>query len=216
MRFRLLLGIAALAAGAACGHDFWLDAEPLRPEAGASVTVWIRGGHYFPESAIALADRLIAALTVESPGGAAQPLTTAMENKERRGAFVADAARLHRLSLVIQQPRQPVPAAWAHAYVVPRGADTDPATYAAGTGLEIVPRTRLETIAANQPAMFEVLRNGQPVAARIEFVAAAGGTGWASAKPEQPAEYVPRKPGRHLAMVADGGQTATLVFEVAP
>lgn len=208
--------VLAWATSSSHAHDFWLDADSLRIENSGPVTVWVRGGHYFPASAIALADRLVAALTVEIPGEAPQSLATEAGSKERRGSFTPDPARLQRLSLVIQQPRQATPTAWARLYIVPVNTATDPATYAAGTGLEIVPRTKLETIAVNTPIAFEVLRDGKPVAARIEFVAAAGGTGWASAKPEKPGEFIARKSGRHLALVSEGGQTATLVFEVSP
>ncbi len=216
MRRLLVPILAMLPAVAALGHDFWLDAGSLRPEGPGPVAIWVRGGHYFPNSAIALADRLIASLTVETPGGESSELQSETTGSERRGTFTPAASQLYRLSLVIQQPRQPAPIAWAHLFIVPAGAATDPAGYAASSGLEIVPRTKLESFAANSPIGFAVLRDGKPLSARIEFVAASGGGGWATAGPDQPAEFTPRGSGRHLARAREDGQTATLVFEVAP
>jgi hypothetical protein len=216
MRILSILALAASAFAPALGHDFWLDAEPIRPEGAGPVTIRVRGGHYFPASAVALADRLIDSIVLEPDGAAPTRINTEAAGHERRGSVEIDAAPLHRVTLQIRQPRKPAPAAWARVFIVPHGAATNPEMYAAGAGLEIVPRAPLETIAVGTAVPFDVLRDGQPIAARIEFVAAAGGASWVEARPPQSAMFTPRKPGRHLALIRAGPQTATLVFEVAP
>ncbi len=203
------------ATGLAHGHDIWIDAEPLRPAAGAEVVLYIRGGHYFPSSAIGLADRLIGSFTAATPM-ASRELTSAPGKNERIARLTIDESTPHRVTLTIKRPPLDEPEAWARLVLVPADGDDRPDAYAEGRGLEIVPRTPLSAARVKTPIAFELLRDGAPVTARIQILAAAGGTTWLDCRSDQPAGFIPRHAGRHLAMAQVGAQSVTLVFEVQP
>lgn len=202
-------------ATAAIAHDFWIDAETLRPTPGSTVAVYIRGGHYFPSSEIALADRLIGDFISEIATGRAT-IASRIEGKQRVATLDIASNEAHRITLQIRRPQQEDPVAWAALYLVPAGAQSDPAAYPRGVGLEIVPRTRIDEARKGIAIPFAVLRDGAPIRAKFQILAAEGGTAWLESKENDPALFTPRKSGRHLALVTDRTQTATLVFEVQP
>jgi hypothetical protein len=196
-------------------HEFWLDASEYRPDTAAEITIYLRGGHYFPASALAPADRVIHRLTATSSAGT-RDLSSTTEKRERRASLVISDPGLHRIDLVLQRPQLEKPDAWARLLLVPSGSTSDPAQYASGKGLEILPLMPIETARVGHSLLINVIRDGIALKARIQIVAAGGGVAWVDSMPEQPAAFTPRKPGRHLATVTDGGQTATLMFDVQP
>lgn len=212
----LLLNVLAWAfTTAAAAHDFWIDAESLRPAPGSTITVYIRGGHYFPSSELALADRLIGEFAVRR-GDADRALDSRIDGKQRIASIDITTHQTHRIALRIRRPQQHDPIAWATLLLIPAGGESDPATYARGSGLEIVPRARIEDARKGHAFPFSILRDGAPIRATFQIQAADGGTTWLESDEHEPALFMPRKSGRHLAIVTDRTQTATLVFEVSP
>ena len=218
-RVPTLLGLltAGLLLGPAGGsaHEFWLDASDLRPAAGAEIAIHVRGGHYFPASALAVADRLIHRFSVTTAAGT-RDLASAAEKRERNARLTLSEPGLHRLDLVIQRPQLEKPEAWARLLVVAGDAASDPADYASGDGLEILPLAPIEQARVGNPVPLKVQNDGTPLQARIQVVPSAGGVAWLDAAPEKAAEFTPRSPGRHLAILTHNGQTSTLVFDVQP
>lgn len=179
------------------------------------MSVSIRGGHYFPSSEIALADRLIGEFVLERANSRAA-LESRIEGKQRIASFRIDSSDTHRIALAVRRPHQEDPMAWATILLAPAGAESDPASYPRRTGLEVVPRERIETARKGVAIPFSILRDGAPIRAKFQIQAAEGGTAWLEAKRDEPALFTPRKSGRHLAIVNDQNQTATFVFEVLP
>lgn len=196
-------------------HDFWLDADTLRPAAGSTVKLFVRGGHYFPSSSVAPSDRVIKSFTV-SAGKESFSIESRTEGRQRTAEITVRDSVTHRVDLVLQRPGTGRPDAYATLFIVPNGAVSDSALYAREEGLEIVPLKPFEAIRRNEPAALEVRQNGKPVSAKIQLLSAEGGSVWVEAGPGRPAEFRPAKAGRYLAQSEVDGQTATLVFEVLP
>lgn len=214
MRYALFLLIALAAQVTA--HDVWLDASSLRPALGETVEIYARGGHYFPSSELAPADRVVFAFTVDRENGD-EPLESQKRGKERLARISIETARVHRVALELRRPNLDRSDAWATLLIVPQGAEHEPAeAYIRGKGLEIVPRESLATARRGQAIAFSVLRDGTAIPARVQILAAERGTTWLDSTEREPAIFTPKKAGRHLALANDGGQTATLVFDVAP
>ena len=211
----LLSAAVLVGPGVSRAHEFWLDASEFRPAVGAEITIHVRGGHYFPATALAPADRVIQRLTATS-GTHTQALASTAEKRERNAGLVVSGPVLHRIDLVLQRPQLEAPEAWARLFLVPSGAASDPALYSSGEGLEILPGTPIEDARVGHALPLEAKREGTSLKARIQIVAAGGGVTWVEAAPGQPAAFTPRKPGRHLATLTDQGQTTTLVFDVLP
>ncbi|MCS6772204.1 MAG: DUF4198 domain-containing protein [Kiritimatiellae bacterium] len=212
---RLVVIALAAAAFSASAHEIWLDAASLRPEPGQPVELFIRCGHYFPASELAVADRLIAAFYAEC-AGAREELASTAEGGQRRALYTAPGGCAARLTLVLKRPHLEEPAHWASLILVPQNAQSEPADYSRGQGLEIVPLARVEDARRNEPFPLAVLRDGIRIRAKVQIMAAEGGTSWVETGADLPSTFSPRKSGRHLAAVSDRGQTATLVFDVSP
>lgn len=211
----LLLAGTLLGPVSGGAHEFWIDASDLRPEPGTEITVHARGGHYFPASALAVADRLIHRFSAATSSGS-RDLASLPDKRERVARLAVSEPVLHRIELVLQRPQLDKPDAWARLLLVPTGAASDPSDYATGEGLEILPMASIESARVDVPLPLRATRDGVPLRARIQVVAAEGGVTWIDAAPEQPAAFTPRKAGRHLAMLTEDGQTASLVFDVQP
>ncbi|HMP74891.1 MAG TPA: hypothetical protein PKE12_01220 [Kiritimatiellia bacterium] len=219
LRTSTLLGLlsvgALLAPTGGSAHEFWLDADSLRPPPDTEIAVYVRSGHYFPASALLLSDRLLRSLTVTDDVGV-RDIPSVADKRERVARLLVRSNGVHRIDLTIQRPQMMKPDAWARLWLVPSGVQSDPTLYTAGQGLELAPRTPIENARVGAPLPISALRDGTPLRARIQIQAAEGGGAWINSTPDEPGEYTPRKSGRHIAIVSDGGQTSTLVFEVSP
>ena len=200
---------------AAAAHDIWIDVEPFTPAAGAESAVTLAGGHYFPASATVVADRLIRRAAVRLPGGGETNLVTTATARQRDGKLAFPVPGTYRMDLVLQKPQLPKPDAWAKAIVQCGSGPADLSAYAVGQGLEIVPRADLSALRPGASLPLEVHNDGVAIAGKLQVMAAAGGTAWLDARPEQPAELTVKKPGRYLVTCERGSQACSLTFIVA-
>ena len=217
--FTRWLGI--LAGGVVCvaavrAHDYWVDAGTLRPHPEEELSVWVTGGHRFPEVELPLNPRLLRDVSLVT----ADRDRTAIEvhvGEDRRHlglVTVPDEPGAYLLEMTIQHPRQERPRYMGRAILVTPGAKTGPSDYAIGHGLEIVPETSLDKFPADGELPLSVLKNGESRSATLTVYPSGERPVVARAAEDHPAR-IAIDPGRkYLVVSAVDRIPVSLVFSV--
>jgi hypothetical protein len=211
---KCLAGVAALFIGAACAdaHDFWVNADSLRPEPGQTVAVQIAGGHHFPQSELILQGRLIREFTVTRHDGTTTPIALNPAGKTHESSLTIDTPGVYLLNLVIQRPQKKEPESLCRAILIPAGGDDQPGAYARNSSLEIVPGKALSQLASGDELPLELRRDGKPMATQFTVCAEKGKPQWIRSTADAPAVLQVKSGTKYLVTAIDGGQTVSLVF----
>jgi len=212
MRLDVLAAAAAILSSPAVAHEYWIVAEPAYPAAGAEIRLTLGSGHAFPKSEILLGEKLLAGTSLSGPAGAA------LAYVPKRGdaawsAVATPAAGAWRAEYALQKPLQDAPVHRSRCLVVSGGKD-DPAAYADGKGIEIVPRRAVSGLRPGDVVPLDLRLDGAPAAGRITVVAEKGGATFLSAGKDRPAEWKAGAPGWYLFGVSHQGRTFSLSFRV--
>ncbi len=214
----MLFGLALLAPAGARAHDYWADADTLRPAPGSALNVWVTGGHDFPEVELALRADLLREVVLVAPDRTRTEIAVkAGEDKRHLGSVAIPAEPgVHLLEMVIQHPRQKQPRYVGRAILVVPGADAAPAAYATGHGAEIVPEAALDRLPADGKLPVSVRQNGEPVSATLTVYPAGGKPTVVRTAPGKPGQ-VSVEPGRKYLVVSSVNRLpVSLVFSVEP
>ncbi len=213
--------LAALAAALpisvpARAHDYWADAETLRPKPGAALNVWVAGGHDFPDAELALQARLLREVSLVGPDRKRSAISVEVAADKRHKGSVAlpEAAGVHLLDMVIQNPRRKQPQYVGRAILLAAGDDAPPAAYALGEGLEIVPQASLARLPADGQLPVSMHKDGQPVAAALTVYPAGGKPSTGRATAERPALITVEAGRKYLITTRVGRVSVSLVFQV--
>lgn len=217
-RTACVLGAAAWCAAPlrAQAHEHWITAGSFYPPVGATVTVAVCSGHYFPASSFALGDAVLAEVALVQPDGTRKPLSTTPSDKERTGAATLSAPGPHLAVMVLTRPRLASPIYEARAILIANGHPDDPAAYALGQGLELVPLEPVSVMNPGAALPLSLRLDGKPIAGSLSVTAADGRTDVLNIRPDSPARLRIRKVGIHLVTASVGGRGCSLVFEVRP
>ncbi len=209
--------ILAAAAGTllsvpAVAHEHWILAEPAYPQAGAEVRLTLGSGHSFPASEIVLGEKLLVGTAMSGPAGAPVPYEPA-RGETAWGAVATPTAGTWRAEYALQKPMQDAPLHRSRCLVVAGGKD-DPAAYADGKGIEIVPRRAVSGLKPGDRVPLDLRLDGAPASGRITVAPERGGVSFLSAAKDRPAELKVGSPGWYLLGVSHQGRTFTLTFHV--
>lgn len=213
-RINPAVGVALVVSASAMAHEHWMLAEPAAPAAGAAVSVSICSGHAFPKSGILLAERLLDGVALAGPDA----VSIAMKPESRHGVWAATvtppAPGVWRAEFSLRRPQQDEPIHRSRCLVIAGGKD-DPAAYAGGQGIEIVPKMAVSALKPGDVLPLEIRIDGAPAAGKITAMPEKGSVSFLSAGKERPAELKIAASGWYLLGVSHQGRTFTLTFAVA-
>jgi hypothetical protein len=129
MRRLYAVSVAALLISVpARAHDYWADAETLRPTPGAALDVWVAGGHAFPDAELALSPRLLRKVSLVGPDRrrGAVSVEVAADKRHKGSVALPDAPGVYLLDMVIQNPRHKQPQYVGRALLLAAGDEAPP------------------------------------------------------------------------------------------
>ncbi len=143
-------------------HENWLMTDQFITAPGETVTVYLCGGHYFPESGFAVKDKLVYKTYFIAPGGDTTAFKTTVDGRRRRGEITIAEKGTYQVVAVLKRPQKKEPEYWTKAVIV-SGGKTEPVNYASGKGLEIVPETGISKLNPGDSLPLRILYNNTPV-----------------------------------------------------
>lgn len=218
MTLRHILMFAAslwLCVPTAPAHDYWLIARPAMPEPGESVSLELTGGHRFPGSEIAVAERMLHQLEIIGPDGA-ENFTPVLEGKQWVANWLPPAPGVYRAVVTLKRPRDEKPFASAHAVVVVAAPDVGGvAANTRGKGLEIVPRDPVYTWTRGRDVDVDVHLDGNIIAADVGLAREGSRMMYRKSSATRPAVFHVHNSGYYLLMARHGGHVVSMSFYVA-
>jgi hypothetical protein len=206
--------ILALLAEGACAHDHWVDVASFYPGIGDTLEVFICSGHHFPESGQALEDKVVEGLRVWSSDEAPVLVESVVGEKRRTAMFEIQAEGVHVFDLTLKRPRAKAPSYEGKAIVVVNRLKDDPARYALGEGLELVPLEALSSVTVGDTLSIRLTLDGKPVAGSLQVVPENGRTTFVRTEEDDPGLIPVRTAGRYLVSAQVGARGASLVLDV--
>jgi hypothetical protein len=207
------LGVCA-APRAGRAHEHWIEARPPRPAAGETVAVHIGSGHAFASSAFALGDKVIHGVALQTPGGESVTVATAVDGDGRTGTVTVASAGVHVLCLTLKRRRAAAPGYEARTILPAGDGGDDPARYAQGRGLEIVPGAALSALVPGGELPLRLYMDGVAVEGTLEVYPEGRKARFLRTAPDRPARLRLSRPGRYLAVAHVRGRGCSLVFSV--
>ncbi len=209
---RLLWRILALLP--ACGtavkaHEYWACLEDHQGQ----LEMRICSGHAFPESDLLLAERLLAETAFVRPDGVVVPVKPVAANKYWRAEFAAEGPGVWTAAFALKRPPEEEPFFRGRCLRVRGGAD-DPARYAMGKGLEIVPQAPLSRLKEGEAFAVALRWDGHPIEGKIMVTPENGSVMFFSTGRQRPAELKLPKAGWYLLTASHGGKSFALTIQV--
>ncbi|HMP73689.1 MAG TPA: hypothetical protein PKE55_10545 [Kiritimatiellia bacterium] len=197
----------------ASGHEVWITADIGQDD---QLDIRIGCGHSFPASSLAIADRVVASLTLLSLGddAPATVLSTHTEGSWRVARHPVPASPA-LLTLTLQRPRQPEPVGWSRTWWFSHPPPSEPLP-SLGEGLEIVVITPPSSWHIGKPIELELHDNRQSLSARGTLHNPDGSTRPIRLNAAQPATIVPSQAGAMMISFTHRNQSATLVLTIRP
>lgn len=215
-RPRFLLVIAILfpliLPGAVPAHEYWLDLSDFTPEIGREVEVRLCAGHYFPRSAFLLIDGVADGPVLTLPCGDTIHVSTIADGKSRVGTITPDSTGVHMLSFSISHLYAPAPYYEGRVFMLAGEGQDDPALYASGSGLELVPGLPLSTLAEGDELPVSLYLDGARVPGTLTMLMEDGKSGYFDIGGAEDLFIPLRRAGRHLLTASIQGRVCSLVF----
>ncbi|HSG28104.1 MAG TPA: DUF4198 domain-containing protein [Candidatus Krumholzibacterium sp.] len=202
-----------LATGGAAAHEHWLELSSFYPETGATVKVEVCSGHDYPGSIFAVKDGITGPLTATGPGGTSSSTGTVASGKSRTASVETAQDGVWLMNLELKRPGMEFPAYEIKAILVTGSGPDDPASYALGKGLEIVPLGAISQAVKGEEIGFKVLLDGEPVGSELTVIPEKGRTAWYKTAPGEPASVPMGDRGRYLITTSVSGRGCSLVFD---
>lgn len=194
-------------------HENWLMTDQFITDPGKTITVYLCGGHYFPESGFAVKDKLVYKTVVVSPGGDTTAFKTTIDGKRRRGEIILTEKGAYQVVAILKRPQKKEPEYWMKSVIL-TGTETGPTNYASGQGLEIVPGIGLSKVTIGDDLPLRILFNNEPVKGTLSISidgkknfslkTDAGGRTTLSVK----------RSGNYMLYVSRGSQGSSLTFHI--
>jgi hypothetical protein len=204
-------GAVALLAAAALGHEHWIVLG--EPGAGGRAEIRIGSGHGFPHSELLLAERLLAGTEIVAPDGKAQAYKPTAEAKTWTAAAFLDKPGVWGASFSLKKPQESAPLYRGRCLRVVGGSD-DPARYACGKDLEIVPGAPLSTLKTGDLLPVSIRVDGTQVEGTVAVTPEKGVAALLSTGRNRPAQVRITAAGLYLLTATHKGRTFALTFFV--
>lgn len=141
-------------------HENWIDSSE---QSGKTIIVKIANGHTFPESRIALKDRILTYCRVQTPDKKIIPLQTKQSGTYRQGALPVNKNGAYLITAALKNP----PRYFLKSIVVIGNCTTG--SLKAGELFEIVPGKCPETHGKSNQIPLQVFYDGKPLATSLSF-----------------------------------------------
>lgn len=161
MKHQLLVIIFTV--GILFGHDHWIDCETFYPAPGQTATIRICSGHYYPESALAIKERLIDESSISNPSGNRNPLPTEPVGMHREGIISFPTPGTYLVQVVLKRSQLSEPDYRMKAIIIAGGETPGEVNYSLGEGLEIVPVRNLGMVNIGDTLPLQAFYDGKPV-----------------------------------------------------
>lgn len=214
---RYALFIAALTAACsinAFAHEHWIDMSDFYPDANTVQKVFICSGHSFPESSIALKDRVLHDAHIIAPDGTVKAFEYVDGTKKRSAEVSFQTNGIHKVGFVLKQPQMKEPLHWAKALVVVDKKNDNPDLYVTKKGLEIALKGTISTLTKGDQLPLTVLYNGKQVDARLSIQPEQGKSIILSTTSKRPAILSISQSVRYLITTSYKGKSCSLTFAV--
>ena len=203
-----------LLVGAASAHEHWVDVTSFYPAVGETLEVYVCSGHHFPESDLALKDKVVEGLRVWTGEDDAGILNSVVREKMRAAKITIAGDGVHVIDLTLKRPGAKAPSYEAKAIVAVDSLADDPARYALGQGLELTPGEAVSTVRAGDTLSVRLTLEGAPLGGSLQVVPEDGRTCFIRTEPDKPGLIPIRTSGRYLVSAQVGARGTSLVFEV--
>lgn len=206
--------VLVLLMGFLSAHDYWIDSNHFTAEPEQSVTIYLCGGHYFPESILAVKDKLVFKTCIIDPSGNSIPFETVKDNKRRRGAVTFTKQGTHLAVAVLKRPQLKEPEYWMKAIFIVGSETVDTSGYKIGEGLEVVPNKNISTLKSADNLPLQALFNGDSV--QGTFTVSIGGKKnlFLRTDNEGRANLPVKRGGKYLITFSHKGKGCSLTFQI--
>lgn len=200
-----------LMAGTALAHEHWI----LLDRDGDRASVRICSGHAFPASEMQLSERLLTGTVLIDPEGVAAPFQPKAEGLVWQADVTCNRPGVWAAEFALQRPLETAPLHRGRSLLIAGDLD-DPARYADGKGLEIVPQGPLSGVKPGDHLPVALHLDGVPLAGRIAVIPVDGSVAYYSTGRNRPAEIPLRAAGAYLLATSHQGRGFSLTFSVPP
>ena len=207
---RWILGFCLLAS-TTLAHEHWI----LLERDGDCASVRICSGHAFPASEMQLAERLLTGTVLIDPEGVAASFPPKAEGLFWRADVTCDRPGVWAAEFALQRPLETAPLHRGRSLLI-AGALDDPARYADGKGLEIVPLAPLSGVKPGDYLSVALHLDGVPMAGRIAVTPVDGPIAYYSTGRNRSADIRLRSSGAYLLTTTHRGRGFSLTFSVPP
>lgn len=199
-----------MSAGVVSAHEHWIVVE----HSGARATVRICSGHDFPRSDTLLAQHLLTDTVVVDPAGVAIPFAPEAQARNWEAGLVFDRPGVWAVAFALAKPQSNDRFYAGRCLTIVGGLD-NPARYATGKGLELVPGAPLATLHPGGSLPVMIHQDGSAVDGKIVVTRANGSVAFLSAGLDRPADVPIPTAGTYRLAVSQKGKTFALTFSVA-
>lgn len=113
---KIITVIAAIFIGNLNAHDHWILPSNFNPNVGDTVEIYVRSGHHFPESEMALSDKIVHEVFVITPDNQKVNISTTINDKERKGKYIVSQDGIYRLVLILKRKLSSEPNFYGMSY----------------------------------------------------------------------------------------------------
>jgi len=207
-----LLALLFFVPGLALAHEYWIALEHYPPALAQAVKVVLGGGHSFPQSDIALSDRVLQETYLFTPDGKKLTYPSVEEKGRRVGEITLALEGEYLLSFSVQRPGQSEPQYCAKAIIVAGKGGKGKLSYQTGCILEIVPESEISSLRVGGELRLKVLYQGQPIRGTLQVSIEGKKNFFVQTDSQGMARLALSRPGRYLMTVSHQSKGSSLSF----
>ena len=121
-------------------HDHWILPSNFNPNVGDTVEIYVRSGHHFPESEMALSDKIVHEVFVITPDNQKVNISTTIDDKERKGKYGVSQDGIHRILFTLKRKLSSEPNYYGMSYFSTKQSTDKKCDQVEYIKLKIIPR----------------------------------------------------------------------------
>lgn len=194
-------------------HEDWIDVSNYYPAAGDTITIYLSGGHHYPESETLLAERLIYRPEIVTPEGRTESLKFTAGKNRWKTSYVIKNAGVYIAKFALKKPQIDTPLFYGKAIIIAGGKDQQK-NYSAQLPMEISPLTEISSATPGSTLKLHLLKNETPSSGTIILMPAGSKNYYLTNTSTQPAEYKIRSTGKYLVYTETSGTNCSVTFAI--
>jgi len=213
MKKGFLIILMAFFGSSLFAHEDWIDVNNYYPAVGDTITIYLSGGHHYPESETLLAERLIYQPEIVTPAGRTESLKFTAEKNRWKTSYVIKKAGVYVAKFALKKPQMDSPLFYGKALIIAGNKDQT-ASYTANLPMEISPIISLSSIKPDETLKFHLQKNGEPKAGTVILMPSGGKNNYLSTTENQPAQFTGVQPGKYLVYTEQSGTNCSVTFAI--